>query len=85
LFSGVFLLGARQTEFTHGTELGWALAYLVPLVLSCLAITFGLFHFRAGRWKDPLAWLPVIPGVLIFGFVVAYLFFDAFRQVPQAP
>jgi pheromone shutdown protein TraB len=71
---------ARTTEFIHGQEFVWLLAYLIPLVLSLIALIFALVHAVRRRFAGIFAWLPAVISLPLVGWLVAYIFFDAFRN-----
>jgi len=71
---------ARKAVFVHGEELVWLVAYLIPLVLAFAALILALVHVTRRRFTGIFAWMPTIPALLVLGWLVAYLFFDAFRN-----
>jgi len=80
--SGLGLAGlysARTTHFIHGEELSWFLAYLGPLALSAISFFLASVHVARGRFRSPIAWIPVVISLLLSTWLVAYLFFDRFR------
>jgi hypothetical protein len=76
----VGLVKARTAVFVHGQELVWILAYLIPLVLSLAAFIFAMVHAVRRRFAGLFAWLPAVISLPLVGWLVAYLFFDAFRN-----
>lgn len=76
----VLVVRARSEHFIHGEELGWALAYLVPLCVGLVALALGTHHLLRGRIRSLAAWVPVIGSMAFVLWLVAYLFFDAFRS-----
>ena len=74
------LARARTTVFIHGQELVWLLAYLIPLVLSLVALISAVVHAVRRRFADIFAWLPAVISLPLVGWLVAYIFFDAFRK-----
>ena len=76
----VFVAKARTTVFVHGQELVWLIAYLVPLVLSFAALIFAIAHAVRRRLAGIFAWLPVALSLPLVSWLVAYVFFDAFRK-----
>ncbi|HEV8199882.1 MAG TPA: hypothetical protein VGS03_07670 [Candidatus Polarisedimenticolia bacterium] len=75
----LFLLKVRSTEFVHGEELAWAVGYLVPLLGAILSLGLSLFHL-VRRTRRLLAWVPVLASCALGSWLIAYLFFDAFRS-----
>lgn len=69
-----FLRSARVTDFSHGEELLWVLAYLIPLGLSLLSLGLALFHLARRRWWNAVAWLPVIASALLAFWLADYFF-----------
>lgn len=76
----ICLAKARTTTFVHGNELVWGIAYLVPLVLSIAALICAIGHVVRRRFAGIFAWLPVALSLPVASWLVAYLFFDAFRN-----
>ena len=74
------LAQARTTVFVHGQELVWLLAYLIPLVLSLAALISAMAHAVRRRFAGIFAWLPAVISLPLVGWLVAYIFFDAFRN-----
>jgi len=74
------LARARATVFVHGQELVWILAYLIPLVLSLAALISAMVHAVRRRFAGIFAWLPAVISLPLVGWLVAYIFFDAFRN-----
>ena len=74
------LYSARTSDFIHGEELAWFLAYFGPLALTILSFIFASIHLARGRLSSLRAWLPVVVSLMIFAWLVAYLYFDKFRS-----
>lgn len=74
------LAQARTRVFIHGQELVWILAYLLPLALSLAALITGMAHAVRRRFTGIFAWLPAVISLPLVGWLVAYIFFDAFRN-----
>ena len=76
----VFLLQARSEHSVHGAELAWAYAYMIPLYVGVFALALGTIHLLRGRVRSPAAWVPVIGSLALVVWLIAYLYFDAFRS-----
>lgn len=70
---------ARSQHFSHGAELAWVYAYMIPLFVALLALLFGGIHLLRGRIRSALAWVPVACSMALVAWLIAYLYFDAFR------
>jgi hypothetical protein len=55
------------------------IAYLIPLVLAAIALVLAVFHLIRGRIGLLVAWLPVVGSLIVVSWLVAYLYFGAFR------
>ena len=76
----ICLAKARTTAFVHGQELFWLIAYLVPLVLAVAALICAIAHAVRRRGSGIFAWVPAALSLPIVSWLVAYIFFDAFRK-----
>lgn len=78
---GVLLvIQARSERFIHGSELAWAYAYAIPLLLGCVALALGVLHLLRGRVRSFAAWLPIAGSVALVAWLIAYIYFGAFRS-----
>ena len=80
LMGMLLVLQARSERFTHGSELAWAYAYSIPLLLGLLALVLGGIHLLRRRLRSIAAWAPVIGSIALVAWLIAYLYFDAFRS-----
>jgi hypothetical protein len=71
---------ARSEHFTHGAELAWVYAYLTPLYLGLSALGLSGIHLLRGRVRSPTAWVPVLGALSLVAWLIAYLYFGAFRS-----
>jgi hypothetical protein len=76
----LLLLQARSENFTHGAELAWAYAYVSPLIIGLVALVVGGIHLLRGRIRSVAAWLPVVSSVALVAWLIACIYFDAFRS-----
>jgi len=76
------LLGARSTTFVHGEELAWITAYAFSLGLSVVSLSLAAAHVVVRRRRlTTISWLPLAVSLCLVAWLVAYLYFDAFRGV----
>lgn len=76
----LLLAQARSTEFRHGEELAWLVAYAVPAGFALLALFPAVYNLVRGRLRSLLSWIPVLAALAMLVWLFAYIFLDAWRS-----
>jgi hypothetical protein len=51
-----------------------------PLIIGLVALVVGGIHLLRGRIRSVAAWLPVVGSVALVAWLIAHIYFDAFRS-----